>query len=273
MGIQTLIQLVPTSERNIKRLEFITQSANTPRIAVFGKYNHGKSTLLNAIIGGDIFKTADKRETVQNREYEHHGVIWVDTPGLDADVHENDDKAAIKGAFDVADYIFLLHQVTAGELDKKEIQIFLQLAKQDRNYREKMCLILTQIDQQPPDKLNQIHNKIETQLLELIDLKYLEILAVSAKRHLQGINENKAVFCKKSGMDQVFKLISKIKDNITSLRSKEIARLKRKLYLEIDSKKKQIKDELNQAENDYKDKIKRFENDIDTFTREVLLRG
>ncbi|MDW1821579.1 GTPase [Vibrio sp. Vb1018] len=273
MDINTLIQLVPESERNIKRLRFIKQSSNTPRIAVFGKYNHGKSTLLNAIIGHEVFKAADKRETVKNSEFEHNGVIWIDTPGLDADVHQNDDKAAMKGAFDVADYIFLVHQVTAGELDKKELQIFNQLAKQDKNYRQKMCIVLTQVDQKSADDLNQIRNKIENQLLKSIELKDLAMIAVSAARHLKGIKENKLIFCERSGMDQLFCLISEIKENINTLRVKEIERLKRKLSLEIDTKKKQIQDELNQAKYIYNKNITNFEKDIRKFATEVSLRG
>ena len=44
-------KLVPALEQEAKRLQVILDSSENVQIAVFGKYNHGKSTLLNALIG------------------------------------------------------------------------------------------------------------------------------------------------------------------------------------------------------------------------------
>jgi GTPase Era involved in 16S rRNA processing len=63
-------------------LKFLQEPGNLkePRIAVFGKFNHGKSTLLNTLTGEDIFKVADIRETTKISEHLHNGIIWVDIP-------------------------------------------------------------------------------------------------------------------------------------------------------------------------------------------------
>ncbi|GAK17693.1 hypothetical protein JCM19053_1330 [Vibrio sp. JCM 19053] len=34
------------------------------------------------MVGEAIFKAADKRETIENKELEQDHVIWIDTPGL-----------------------------------------------------------------------------------------------------------------------------------------------------------------------------------------------
>ena len=106
IDVTRFTKAVPQSEQDVKRFKFLMEEANDIRIAVFGKYNHGKSTLLNTIIGKDVFKTSDKRETVKNQTHQYQNVIWVDTPGLDADVTGQDDKEARNGAFTTADVLF-----------------------------------------------------------------------------------------------------------------------------------------------------------------------
>jgi hypothetical protein len=63
------------------------------------KYNHGKSRLLNELIGGNTFAVADKRETVKLSASVHQGVRWLDAPGLDADVGTEDDRQALHAAW------------------------------------------------------------------------------------------------------------------------------------------------------------------------------
>ncbi|ENO8808320.1 GTPase [Photobacterium damselae] len=263
MNIEQFTQIIPSSERNLKRLMYLLKDTNSiPRIAVFGKYNHGKSTLLNAIVGHNKFKTADKRETICNEDYEHNHVIWVDTPGLDADIHGEDDAAAMKGAFEVADFIFLVHQVTAGELDKYEMNVFQQLAKQDKNYRKKMFLILTQIDQKTPEDLSLVQTTIAQQLKNSIDLQDLNVISVSATRYLKGIQESKLIFCEKSGMNSIFSLIETLKKDITSLRANEINRLKSKLFVELDQAKKQVTEDLYEYQYRLSSQYKCYQQDI-----------
>ncbi|HIF9164002.1 TPA: GTPase [Photobacterium damselae] len=274
MNIEQFTQIIPSSERNLKRLMYLLKDTNSlPRIAVFGKYNHGKSTLLNAIVGHNKFKTADKRETICNEDYEHDNVIWVDTPGLDADVHGEDDAAAMKGAFEVADFIFLVHQVTAGELDKYEMNVFQQLAKQDKNYRKKMFLILTQIDQKTPEDLAIIQQTIIHQLKNSMDLQELNVISVSATRYLKGIYESKPIFCERSGMADIFSRIEILKKEIVALRKNEILRLKSKLIVELDQAKKQVMEDLSEYKYRLNSQYKYFQQDIAQLISDVSARG
>lgn len=60
-----------------------------PRIMVYGNYNAGKSTLLNALMGRADAKMADRPETAEVTEYQWQSYTLLDTPGIDAPIeHE-----------------------------------------------------------------------------------------------------------------------------------------------------------------------------------------
>ena len=143
------------------RLENILNNQKSPfKIVVYGKYNHGKSTFLNAWLNKDeLFKTSDKRETTENKDYldEENNIIWIDTPGLDA--HEDDDAKAIE-AVKEADIVLLVHDIISGELDDKELKMIESFSKTNK---QKLKLLLTKIDQNE-DNLLFIINKIENQI-------------------------------------------------------------------------------------------------------------
>ncbi|MGM9517435.1 MAG: GTPase [Acidaminococcus sp.] len=61
-----------------------------------GRMNHGKSSLMNAVLGKEAFKVADIRQTIKNQYEEYQkNVFLVDTPGLDAN-SEDDQEAFVK---------------------------------------------------------------------------------------------------------------------------------------------------------------------------------
>jgi tRNA U34 5-carboxymethylaminomethyl modifying GTPase MnmE/TrmE len=63
--------------------------AATPRIMVFGTYNGGKSTLINALVGEEVARVADQPETDRVTSYPWRGFLLDDTPGIDAPIeHE-----------------------------------------------------------------------------------------------------------------------------------------------------------------------------------------
>ena len=63
--------------------------AAIPRIMVFGTYNAGKSTLINALVGEEVARVADHPETDRVTSYPWRGFLLDDTPGIDAPIeHE-----------------------------------------------------------------------------------------------------------------------------------------------------------------------------------------
>jgi len=266
IDIDRFMKVLPDSESNLKRLKFLKEEASGLRIAVFGKYNHGKSTLLNALIGKDIFKTADKRETIKNAEYKHEDVIWVDTPGLDADVHGMDDKEAMKGAFEIADILYLVHNVKAGELDKYEMKVFRELMKQDKNYRKKMFLILTQIDQVSKEQLEQVKIQIKKQLPELATI------CISAQRYSRGVSESKPKFIELSEMDSLFTLVASHQSQLDILRKQEIKRLVSKVKVELNDWKAFLQNELETAIYKRDNQQKQFKVELGKFFQNIQTR-
>ncbi len=256
MNIDELIKVIPSSSSNLKRLDYLHNNAKLPRIAVFGTYNHGKSTLLNALIGKNIFKAADKRETIEIQEYEYNGIVWVDTPGLGADIAKKDDQIAKESAFKIADFIFIVHNVQVGELDKEEDRLYRCLMRQDKNYKNKLFLVLTQIDQINQENLLKVKGKIQEQIPNL------KIMPVSAIRFSKGKEEGKQKLVEVSGIPEVLDFVEERKINVNDLRKKEIKRLVTKALVELSTFKSDSKKRLDSYNYKKLKEIKQFENNF-----------
>ena len=256
--------VVPTSEPALRRLNhLLCTKGEPPRIAVLGKYNHGKSSLLNALVGTDHFSVADKRETVRVHEYEHDGVVWIDTPGLDVDPKDRDDRRAKEAAVETGDFMCLVHRADEGELDKYEINVFSALAKQDRNYRQKMVLVLTQTDQAGRAELDKVEERCRQQLQENLDLRELDIMSVSARRHRNPKLRNR------SGMEAVLARVERWKTDTLGLRRRERARLAAKVLHELDEKRQDTEQELKAARDRLKAVQRSRQSAAETIVREL----
>jgi small GTP-binding protein len=267
ININKFTKLIPNTEKQVKRLKFLKEQAKEVRVAAFGKYNHGKSTLLNAMIGKEVFKTADKRETIKNAEYKHDGIVWIDTPGLDADVKKKDDQQAKSGAFQMADFIFLVHRVDAGELDKYELQLYQDMIKQDRNSSKKMCLVLTQIDQINKIQLYPVLYKIKRQIPKI------PVFPVSATRYTRGLLENKPKFVQLSGIKQLFDKTSQLVSHIDDLRQSEIQSLINNITSELEKKRQAIEAKLNSVRIEKNLQDSQFNQNLDIYLQEVTQIG
>lgn len=263
IDVTRFTKAVPQSEQDVKRFKFLMEEANDIRIAVFGKYNHGKSTLLNTIIGKDVFKTSDKRETVKNQTHQYQNVIWVDTPGLDADVTGQDDKEARNGAFTTADVLFLVHNLKSGELDKYEVNYYRSLMAQKKDYQKRMFLILTQADQVTPEQLNQVVSVIKKQLPELTTF------VVSATRYAKGVIENKPPLVERSGMTALFNLVTSLSAEIKNLRKVEITTLKQRIQTGLERNRDLVRKELHAAREKIVLMQQQFSDDVSSFTTQV----
>lgn len=225
-----LVKLMPENKQEILRYEKILKSDELLRIAVFGKYNHGKSTLLNSLVGQEIFKASDKRETITNQTFESNGVIWIDTPGLDADVNKKDDEKAINAATQDADIIFFIHNLNTGELDKNEVMYLKNISSQKNDPEKRIFLIITQIDQVSPEQSTLITNKIKAQI------KNIQIIHVSATRYLSALKTKNKNLSEISNMNELFNLIALLINNSKQLKNDESMILKKLLIKKISEK-------------------------------------
>lgn len=88
-----------------------------PTVMVFGVYNAGKSTFLNALIGDERAPMADRPETSRVTPYEWNGFRILDTPGIDAPIEHEDVTRKQLSESDIV--LFVLS--TSGSFDEKSI--------------------------------------------------------------------------------------------------------------------------------------------------------
>lgn len=198
----SILSVLPSRSNHLARLNVLSDSKSLPVITVIGKYNHGKSRLLNELIGSDAFAVADKRETIKLSEYVHQGVRWLDAPGLDADVENEDDKYAEQAIWLKSDIRLVVHAAKEGEFDSAEKNLAeLLLADSEKTHRQTL-FVLSQIDQLNDDsELAVITEIIENKMPHLVLHK------VSATRHRQGIDEKKILFIDRSGIPTLKEVI------------------------------------------------------------------
>src|SRR5690625_1988178 len=91
LNVDNLLAVMPEHQEKMQRMQLLMDQERLPTITVVGKYNHGKSSLLNALVGESHFAVADKRQTRSLERAVADGVCWLDAPGLDADIQSEVD--------------------------------------------------------------------------------------------------------------------------------------------------------------------------------------
>ncbi|OUY06209.1 GTPase [Acinetobacter populi] len=268
MDIQTfdevahdIIAVLPDRVTDLARLRRLILSVTYPTITVIGKYNHGKSRLLNELIGHDIFSVADKRETISLAEYIHHEVCWLDAPGLDADVATVDDDYAFDAVWTQADIRLFVHSVREGELDAAEQQLLQQLVSDFRYSQRQTLLVLTQIDQMPDQvTLEHIKQSIASQV------SGLNILPVSATRHRQGVENSKPLLVEKSGIVALSQALQYAISQVPAARQHE----KSQLLAEMQQQLSQLKTERDSLQQQLQQTQQQQRQDFDQGLVKVL---
>jgi hypothetical protein len=174
-----------------------------PTLMIYGAYNAGKSTLLNALFGKEEYaKTGDAPETKDIHEYEYNGYTIYDTPGLNA-----------RGEDDI---------VTTEHLKKSEIVLFVisnngsleeefVYNKISEVVNEKKPLIIVLNNKSGIDENSlesrEVIDKVSINLSKIGDRNGIEnieskvnICVVNAKSALKAKLENKQIMLRKSNI-------------------------------------------------------------------------
>lgn len=160
-------------------------------VAIVGRPNVGKSTLLNQIIGEKITITSDKAQTTRNKiqgiyTTDEEQIVFIDTPGIHKPKHQ-------LGQFMVDSALSTLNEV---DLILFMVNVSERMGPGDRfimerlqNVKTPVFLILNQIDKVHPDELLPIIEAYQN------EMKFPEIVPVSAitgnnVEHLLGVISN-----------------------------------------------------------------------------------
>ena len=128
-------------------------------VAIVGKPNVGKSTLLNAYLGQKVAIVSDKPQTTRVRQLgiltrPDVQVIFIDTPGIHKPLHKLGDRMVESAtqALDDADVLVFLADVS--ELPTDEDRRIAEMIHQRAGERP-VLLALNKMDRLPPEKVKE----------------------------------------------------------------------------------------------------------------------
>ncbi|MBF7041910.1 50S ribosome-binding GTPase [Campylobacter volucris] len=226
----TILQNIESEliDHQICNQEKITHLKNTlqdkidnfkPKMMVYGVYNSGKSTLINALVGKEVAKTSDAPETKQVQSYKYNDFEIFDTPGVNAP--EEDQKIA-------DDYYKQCELILFVMSNENVEQTFLyEKIKRIIDDKKSAIIILNKkqnVSDEDDIKLRgAIYLNLEKFGFSKEDAKEkISVYSVNALSAFKGKSENKNLLYENSGF---YELENKIKDLFYSSGEKEIIQL------------------------------------------------
>ena len=204
-GYQQLKPLVATTGYGVQNFAKISsifeEKIQNPDISimVYGVYNAGKSTLINAIAGKEVAEMGDIPLTDNITEYQCGAFKITDTPGIDAPkqheatTHEHLIKADI--------VIFVVNPLGSAE-EQKTLDTLMGLVEK----RKKVFLVFNDKNQMSDDDYLKLKNQTYEILQDLAEkrgltdtLKRIPIIKINAKTALKAKLENKPKLLEHSG--------------------------------------------------------------------------
>lgn len=159
-------------------------------VAIIGRPNVGKSTLLNQLVGEKVSITSSKPQTTRHRILgiktdENNQIIFVDTPGLHPDPKHEINKLMIKAAYSaIKDVDVIIFVIDARKWTAMDNYILQQIAQRDIP----VVLALNKIDKIKDKKtllpfMESLHEKLQEHKLH--DAQLIPLAAIKGK----GISE------------------------------------------------------------------------------------
>jgi GTPase len=185
------LKLTPEEERamaeEIRGLQDLAKKLddNTVEIAAFGMVSRGKSSVLNALLGQEVFKSGATHGTTVKKEanrwegtaplpegFEEAKLVLVDTPGID----EVGGEVREKLAQDVARRADLILFVVSSDMQRREFEALAEL----REARKPIIVVFNQIDRYPDADRDQVYAKISNERVRHL-IRPADVVMTAAK--------------------------------------------------------------------------------------------
>lgn len=148
-----------------------------PTIMVYGVYNAGKSTLLNAIFGkNEMVKTGDAPETAEVKAYSYNGYTIYDTPGINAPIEHQ--------------------QITDEHLSKSELIIF--VLSNNGSFEERYIY----------EKIGEIIKAKKPILIAINNKTGIDMNSNEAISEIEKVNLHLSTICDQMGIDRAEEKVS-----------------------------------------------------------------
>lgn len=184
----------------IRKLVAEKRTSPNASIMVYGVYNAGKSTLINALLGAERAKVADRPETDSVSRYPWREFEILDTPGIDAPIsHEEVTREQLYAA-DVV--IFVVNPLGVIE-EAKTLSTLLDLVAREK----KIVLVLNSKNHLEPMVAERLKDELRQRLQEMAlergmppVLQAIPILEVNARSALKAKLDGKEILLARSGL-------------------------------------------------------------------------
>lgn len=190
------------------------QDANI-KVMLFGVYNAGKSTLLNALLGDDKAEMGDIPLTSQIQEYKWKNYTIYDTPGIDAP--KEHEAVTVEHLKKVDGIIFVVNPTGAAE-EEKTLKILVDLLADQK----KVFLVLNEKTNLSDDTYIHLKDSIRKRIQDIAEkrgldniLKDIPILRVNAARALKGRLNGKKGLINSSGFNELTQNLDEFLSGIT----------------------------------------------------------
>ncbi len=147
-------------------------------VAVIGRPNVGKSTLLNRLIGMRILAVSDKAQTTRNKinliySDDDSQIIFLDTPGIQTPRNELGDYMLRESSSALEDVDLITYIVDTSKIIGKQDRAILEKLKKIKD--KKVILLINKIDSIPKEDI--------LRLIEMYskEMDFLDVIPISAR--------------------------------------------------------------------------------------------
>jgi GTP-binding protein EngB required for normal cell division len=189
----------PSATPAIRKRVTSRKASAAATIMVYGVYNAGKSTLINALLGAELAQVADTPETYRIQGYRWGDFEILDTPGIDApQAHEQVTREQLYGA-DVV--IFVVNPLGVVE-EEATLSALLELVERNKQ----IFLVLNRKNPLEPLEAERIKDQLRERIQQMARarglpqvLQAIPILEVNARSALKAKLEHKHNLLQNSG--------------------------------------------------------------------------